>query len=972
MDINNISLELIGLSNRSKNALLREGFECLGDVLGLTEAEIYTMPNLGVKSVNEILEKIEEYRIIAKLDEDEFFFKWITTENGEACLNYYLKKCNEKIDVLELLSAKAYNVLKLNGRTYIYEIATLSKEALMDIPHMDMVCVDEIVKLVRHYIREHKQAIIEVYINSLLTTGDINSVVEDNSFFAWICKEENTERVLTYIDNNNISIEELGLSNRGKNQLLKQGYSTIRDIIFMKENEFSQLPAMGQNTVVDILEKRDGFLSKHEERIRAFCSGDESVLWEDKAIDSMILNLYAKTPFGGFSLSEFINVLNLPEHVDIERLKNRIGSLLASGELEYVDYRCYRVYEKFENYLFECEKLEDRDREFIQKKLSGLTLEAIGEEYGVTRERVRQVIHKQIKKIQDDYFVNTGKRYFDEDYYRYLYETYTVDKNVGSSWLGISNSVWRYLELLDLKKGKKDLEEALEDRNIDAGLRLKIKTYVNRNKLFLDGVWVEKNRTAIEEYIVQKICLEDISYEDFCKKYNEHLEEQDVSYDENIYYTETVYRTRKNRLGESRKILWKFNEQIRYYDIDSRDYTELLDTIGIELYENIEISTLKFIEDFPEIMERYDIRDQYELHNLLRKIVPEGSYNNFRCGRMPNIIFGEFDKQDAILNLMKNNAPISADDLVDLIHKEYGYDKKTILATYLPQLFAYNNDGIYDVHQKIMPECRMGVLKETLNEDFYLIEEIRSIYISLFPNSDIEEVNSYNLKKMGFIVLSNHVVQNHRNLEQYFRAVLTKDDITDIKAYKKRFTYVPGFYKLFMELRRNLEVVEFEPNKIISIRKLENSGITKDSIKEFCNKVYDYIDDDTYFSAKSLRESGFESELYDLGFSDYFYANLLLSDTRFSFTMIYGSMVFFKGNKKITIRSFLESRVNHHESIDVFDLMSEIENVYGCTVNDKWDVIYKVQDSEVFYDKYLDRLYANEELFYHELDTVKY
>ena len=48
-------------------------------------------------------------------------------------------------------------------------------------------------------------------------------------------------------------------------------------------------------------------------------------------------------------------------------------------------------------------------------------------------------------------------------------------------------------------------------------------------------------------------------------------------------------------------------------------------------------------------------------------------------------------------------------------------------------------------------------------------------------------------------------------------------------------------------------------------------------------------------SAKSLRESGFESELYDLGFSDYFYANLLLSDTRFSFTMIYGSMVFFKG-----------------------------------------------------------------------------
>ena len=98
-------------------------------------------------------------------------------------------------------------------------------------------------------------------------------------------------------------------------------------------------------------------------------------------------------------------------------------------------------------------------------------------------------------------------------------------------------------------------------------------------------------------------------------------------------------KTRKNHLGESRIALWKQNELIRYYDIDARDYSELLDTLNFESYENIEISTLKFMDDYPELMQKYDIRDQYELHNLLRKIVPENSYIYIYCKHILYKIF---------------------------------------------------------------------------------------------------------------------------------------------------------------------------------------------------------------------------------------------------------------------------------------------------------------------------------------------
>ena len=42
-------------------------------------------------------------------------------------------------------------------------------------------------------------------------------------------------------------------------------------------------------------------------------------------------------------------------------------------------------------------------------------------------------------------------------------------------------------------------------------------------------------------------------------------------------------------MADERFLLWKLNERFRYYDIDGRDYTELLDTLNLDSYENIEL-----------------------------------------------------------------------------------------------------------------------------------------------------------------------------------------------------------------------------------------------------------------------------------------------------------------------------------------------------------------------------------------------
>lgn len=44
---------------------------------------------------------------------------------------------------------------------------------------------------------------------------------------------------------------------------------------------------------------------------------------------------------------------------------------------------------------------------------------------------------------------------FDEDYFRYLYENYAFEKIDGTQWLGVPAYVWNYLDLNDVKHGKK-------------------------------------------------------------------------------------------------------------------------------------------------------------------------------------------------------------------------------------------------------------------------------------------------------------------------------------------------------------------------------------------------------------------------------------------------------------------------------------------------------------------------------------
>ena len=60
--------------------------------------------------------------------------------------------------------------------------------------------------------------------------------------------------------------------------------------------------------------------------------------------------------------------------------------------------------------------------------------------------------------------------------------------------------------------------------------------------------------------------------------------------------------------------------------------------------------------------------------------------------------------------------------------------------------------------------------------------------------------------------------------------------------------------------------------------------------------------------------------------------------------------------------------IHNYGCVDILDLMKDLKEHFGCVVADKSDILYKIQDTEVYYDNILERIYANKDIYYDELE----
>lgn len=1025
---NDAQIASLDVSGRLKNVLRMNGIVCLSELAALPDESLTAMRFMTEESLNEIRFFMEDYlesnaaaieaaaeaeAAIPEIwpvapaeaepaeigpEEDsadagipQLINELLETDDGKRQLGDALKALSIDANIKDLkLSVRSSNCLCRAKRFTVSSTLELYPDGFAGLRNMGRKSEEEVKTALEKYLTIHGDVITEFLLNGTVPPHLCEDAAEtpESDEMPTIIPEEIESLTLSGIlgnalytallkesfTANPVPIENMNLSARAYGRLHGKGITDAADLMKIFPDGLQKIPGLGATSVTEINSKLEEVLKKRLAFIAAGPSeNNESPkpYYSDDYIRDHVLAAFKNAGFSGLNFTEMRSFC--PDEIEDSRVKTAIASLIKDNRLEYVDFRCYRVYPSFFDYLDSEPKdgKEEEKLDIVREKLSGKTLEEIGTKYGVTRERIRQKLEKACRLIRNRNRAAIGTALFSEDFYTGLYENYDTDKEFWLDYVHLSERTYNYLKNL-YTAGKSETVNALSDENIPVSLRIKVEAYLNRQKIRLGTDLIDGSRVSAEKYVLSHYCTDELTFEDFCSLYNSVLKNSGILENSRLYLYGEVKQTRLNRLSESHNCLWKHGSRLRYYDVDGGDYSELLETLNLEAYENTEVSTLKFINDFPELMQKYDIRDRYELHNLLRKIISNGDYHDISMKRQPIILFGEFDREKAILDAMLDLAPVSTEDLLEYLYLEYGYDKETMTGTVKSKLGVYydNGAGIFRADFKRPSEKRLSKLSEHLPRDFYYTNEIKEIYTELFPDADPQEINVHTVKSLGFKTYSGYAVRNYPSVEEYFRSLLTGDDKIKLKYLSSRYSRIQAFYGELLELRKKREVFVFENNSmLINIRKLEAGGVGREDIDSYCKAVAEIAPDGEFFTVYSLRKQGFESPLDDLGFDESFYAGILNTSGLLSWQQMFGTTVFYKGSiDSITRKTFILQLLERFDSISPEELMDICREEYGIVLKDRYLITEAVEDSHFYYDRIMNKIYADKNAYYDEID----
>lgn len=604
----------------------------------------------------------------------------------------------------------------------------------------------------------------------------------------------------------------------------------------------------------------------------------------------------------------------------------------------------------------ELEKLKKDEKKYdmVIKKLSGYTLEQIGNEYNVTRERIRQIISKEMKKI---YHVEE-----EEKYSEYI-ENYDFKEDLFCKLFNQEKIVYYYLRE-KYKKGETKPSELLDDNTLTSEqIEILRKEYnvirYNDENIVADTIPI----------IMAYLKKEDkrVEYEDVMSNYNQIINDFNLSLEP---LKESDFRNIDTRLTRTNFILDTIGKSYRYYncnDIEEEDINELKKMFDIE--PGIYSSEL-FFNDNPLLMKKLDIRDEYELHNLCKKVL--GKFDEgIIYSRMPDIFIRCNNKLEFVEEQIQELAPINLDEFVKYMYKNYGHKMSSFKAYIVNNFNHYINIDTLISEGQLFDDEQYKIMNEKLTEDIYSIATIKRMLTDYFDVNDFKLLNSLNLSKLGYRLRGNYIMKNNIiSLENYLREIILTSDYYEIPPEMRKIgsTFSSYLYKFIYDKI----LFKISDEKYITIKKLNEMGITIEDINDFIEKIEKAIPENKYFNLYTLN-TDFSNKLLDINFPDCFYENLIMIIPDVKSFRMKNNTLFIKTNDSATREKFINSFIQNNKKY-IKDICKEILNNYNIEVEDYY-VRQFINRKKFYLDSSTDCVYESREKYEEEInqwDILKY
>jgi len=398
---------------------------------------------------------------------------------------------------------------------------------------------------------------------------------------------------------------------------------------------------------------------------------------------SYVLSIFKKNMYG---CSEDVILKNMPNYFNSSFTNDIIGDLLSNNKIEIFGSNCYIA--TYPSFVDGAKKvLSDREYNIFIQRIEGKTLGEIGKTIDVTKERVRQLEVQALRKL------DSKATLFKEDIYSDIFRKYSITCEAFTSTFK-SAQTYHYLSFrYSSKDSKLPLKQILEDKLVPIPFKRVFEKTIYKNYVKIGKNYVPCTRADISNHILKTFATEGITFDEYCQLYFSVLEDIGKKNDPTLSVMDSVYR---KQIASRNIALWKYKKRFRYYNMEQYDFSELLNTINLNQYNNVEYSAQKFLCLYPDVMQFYDIRDEYELHNLLKKVCKEKDYPTLNFKRMPTIEFGRANRDNQVGKLLFALAPISRDDFAKEYENVYGVGTSTVLASYMKNFDKFFYNGMYN------------------------------------------------------------------------------------------------------------------------------------------------------------------------------------------------------------------------------------------------------------------------------------
>lgn len=577
----------------------------------------------------------------------------------------------------------------------------------------------------------------------------------------------------------------------------------------------------------------------------------------------------------------------------------------------------------------------------VVDRLYGKTMESIALSLStpITRSRVSQIFHNEIENFP----------VVKEDQYRDLLMKYELDEDTFYAITTAMPPTWGYLQEKyhnELNGPKLALSGNVLSQKVAKELVVnakKMQAYLTENYLYVSEMWIDKeDKNAFLQAV--------------CKSFDGYFQKEEVE----KRYTDILAKVAPEKMDDwalnsfrisvllkQGYLLHSAKRGIRYRIISRDLVTSIMREVHINRYQNTIVSTKKIFEDALDVMEKYDIRDQYELHSLLRtgKDRYQLDDNDMEFSRMPMLQFGDGKESEIVKREMQNQAPIDVDDFARYMANKYGYDTGSFVSYLRRNFKIYIEENRIDlVDEQILESEDFKKMQASLNQVFYFEEDYQTLVEKAHLNSKL--MDPYVIRRLGYKSYAGYILKEPNTPGKYFETWI----LAHSKDIDPRYFNLSSFVSTMDRLEKQLELFEWEKNVYLPLSSLH---ISKKELQDFVKKIVSTVQEGQYFTQTYLSQK----KIVETKLSNTFYKSLLKGQKEIQILSLGRNYIFVKSSKLPNIRAFFLQILAEQPRMTLTGCISYLYKWYGVSI-DRRLLQEKLSEIGFYYSMDTERIYA--------------